>query len=89
VFRSLGRRMRFLVRDRSNGILIGLLALASPVLNLSARDNWIGWTVRDREARLVNVMDAFVIGAVPPYSELLGGKLVVSDRMSRSERGLL
>lgn len=78
VSRGFGRRMRFLVRDRSNEKLIGLLALGSPVFNLSSRDNWIGWTVRDREARLVNVMDAFVIGAVPPYSHLIGGKLVAA-----------
>jgi len=28
--------------------------------------------------RLVNVMDAYVLGAVPPYNMLLGGKLVAS-----------
>ena len=76
VSRGFGRRMRFLVRDRSNGKLIGLMALGSPVFNLSARDAWIGWNVRDREQRLVNVMDAYVLGAVPPYARLLGGKLV-------------
>ncbi len=78
VSRGFGRRLRLLVRDRSNGKLIGLLALGSPVFNLNARDAWIGWTVRDREVRLVNVMDAYVIGAVPPYSQLIGGKLVAA-----------
>ncbi len=73
-----GRRMRFLVRDRSNGKLIGIFALGDPVFNLHARDKWIGWDVNDRRARLVNVMDAYVVGAVPPYSQLLGGKLVAS-----------
>lgn len=78
VSRGFGRRIRFLVRDRFNGKLIGLFALGDPVFNLRARDNWIGWSVADRKARLVNVMDAFVVGAVPPYSQLLGGKLVCS-----------
>jgi hypothetical protein len=78
-----GRRMRFLVRDRSNGKLIGLFALGDPVFNLKARDTWIGWDVNDRRARLVNVMDAYVVGAVPPYSQLLGGKLVASLVASR------
>lgn len=78
VSRGFGRRMRFLVRDRFNGKLIGLFALGDPVFNLRARDTWIGWTVADREARLANVMDAYVVGAVPPYSQLLGGKLVCS-----------
>lgn len=76
VSRGYGRRMRFLIRDRANGKLIGLLALGSPVFNLSARDEWIGWSVADRRERLVNMMDAYVLGAVPPYSRLLGGKLI-------------
>jgi len=37
---------------------------------------WIGWTKEDRRKRLVHVMDAFVLGAVPPYNQLLVGKLI-------------
>ena len=83
VSRGFGRRMRFLVWDKSNGKLIGLIALGDPVFNLKARDNWIGWDVRDREERLCNVMDAYVLGAVPPYSHLIGGKLVAALVASR------
>jgi Domain of unknown function (DUF4338) len=71
-----GRRLRFLVVDDSNGKLIGLIGLGDPVYGLRPRDEWIGWTPTDRKKRLVNVMDAFVLGAVPPYSHLLCGKLV-------------
>jgi hypothetical protein len=71
-----GRRIRFLVEDESNGKLIGLIGLADPVISLSARDEWIGWTAHQRELRLQHIMDAFVLGAVPPYNELLCGKLV-------------
>lgn len=71
-----GRRLRFLVVDDYNGKLIGLIGLGDPVFSLSARDQWIGWTKEDREARLQHIMDAFVLGAVPPYSFLLCGKLV-------------
>ena len=78
VSRGYGRRMRYVVIDRSNGKLIGILAIGDPVFNLRDRDDWIGWTTREREAGLVNVMDAYVVGAVPPYSTLLGGKLVAS-----------
>jgi hypothetical protein len=73
-----GRRMRYLVRDRSNGKLIGIFALGDPVFNLRARDEWIGWDVNHRRANLVHLMDAYVLGSVPPYSYLLGGKLVAS-----------
>ena len=78
VSQGFGRRLRFLVRDRQNGCLIGLFALGDPVFNLSARDNWIGWTHEDRRDRLVHVMDAYVVGAVPPYSQIIGGKLVAA-----------
>lgn len=78
VSQGFGRRLRFLVRDRQNGKLIGIFALGDPVFNLSARDNWVGWTHQDRCDRLVHVMDAYVVGAVPPYSQLIGGKLIAS-----------
>jgi hypothetical protein len=78
VSQGYGRRLRFLVWDQSNKKLIGLIALGDPVFNMKVRDEAIGWSVRDREERLVNVLDAYVLGAVPPYSHLLGGKLVAS-----------
>ncbi len=71
-----GRRIRFLVIDEQNGKLIGLFGLGDPVFSLGARDEWIGWTKEARRENLHHVMDAFVLGAVPPYSFLLCGKLV-------------
>lgn len=71
-----GRRLRFLVWDQQNTKLIGIFALGDPVFNLRARDDYIGWTAADRRDRLVDVMDAYVLGAIPPYNFLLGGKLV-------------
>lgn len=71
-----GRRLRFLVWDDHNGKLIGIIAIGDPVFNLAVRDQFIGWTGEDRGNRLVNIMDAYVLGALPPYNMLLGGKLV-------------
>ena len=71
-----GRRIKYLVWDTSNGKLAGLLAIGDPVFNLSVRDNAIGWSSRDRTERLVNVLDAFVVGSIPPYNMLLTGKIV-------------
>jgi Domain of unknown function (DUF4338) len=75
VSRGYGRRLRYLVKDRSNNRLIGLFGLADPVFSIPGRDEWIGWDSRARGRLLPHVMDAFVLGAVPPYSQLLGGKL--------------
>jgi hypothetical protein len=76
VSNGFGRRIRYLVRDENNGKLIGLIAIGDPVFNLSVRDTLVGWNSDDRGERLVNVMDAYVLGAVAPYNALLGGKLV-------------
>ncbi|MBD1385895.1 DUF4338 domain-containing protein [Mucilaginibacter rigui] len=78
VSNGFGRRLRYLVWDRNNEKLIGLIAIGDPVFNLSVRDNFIGWTAKDRGQRLVNILDAYVLGAIPPYNLLLGGKLIAS-----------
>jgi hypothetical protein len=71
-----GRRLRFLIFDGANGKLIGLFGLGDPVYSIKARDEWIGWDTNAKAERLYHVMDAYVLGAVPPYARLLGGKLV-------------
>jgi Druantia protein DruA len=88
VSEGFGRRMRFLIWDNHNDKLIGLLALGDPVFNLNVRDRMLGWTSADRKERLVNVMDAYVLGAVPPYNQLLCGKLVSCLVRSKEVRDL-
>jgi hypothetical protein len=82
--------LRFLVIDDSNEKLIGLIGLGDPVYSLGPRDEWVGWSGSERKKRLTHVMDAFVLGAVPPYSFLLCGKLVAmlaaSDTVRRAFR---
>jgi hypothetical protein len=78
VSRGYGRRLRFLVWDASNGKLMGIFALGDPSFNLAARDNLIGWSSADRKERLVHMMDAFILGAVPPYTKLLGTKVIAT-----------
>jgi hypothetical protein len=76
VSQGFGRRLRYLVWDDSVDRLVGLFALTDPVFNLRARDEEIGWTSDDRSERLIYLMDGYVVGAVPPYSRILGGKLI-------------
>lgn len=71
-----GRRLRFLVIDENNEKLMGLFGLGDPVFSLASRDRWVGWSKADRRVRLHHVLDAFVLGSVPPYSYLLCGKLI-------------
>lgn len=83
VSNGFGRRLRFLVWDSHNDKLIGIFAIGDPVFNLSVRDNLIKWDAKARGERLVNIMDAYVLGALPPYNALLGGKLVACLARSR------
>jgi hypothetical protein len=71
-----GRRLRFLVMDEAHDRLMGIIGLADPVFGLGGRDRWVGWDSATRRERLHQVMDAFVLGAIPPYNQLLAGKLV-------------
>lgn len=81
-----GRRMRFILMDKNNGKVIGIFALGDPVISLKDRDSWIGWNGETRQQKLYHVMDAYVLGAVPPYSDLLGGKLVALSTLSNEVR---
>ena len=78
-----GRRLRYLVWDDYHQRLVGLIALGDPVFNLSVRDNLIGWDAATRAKRLVRMLDAYVLGAVPPYNMLLCGKAVACLVRSR------
>ena len=74
----IGRRIRLLIRD--DGIdgspIIGIAALGSSIIHIPARDKWIGWDKETRTSNIIYTMDAYVLGALPPYNYLLGGKLV-------------
>lgn len=89
VSQGYGRRLKFIVIDEYNGKLVGLFALGDPVFNLKVRDKWIGWNQQMRSERLYNVMDLFVVGAVPPYSQLLCGKLMAMLATSNEIRKIL
>ncbi|GJQ53064.1 MAG: hypothetical protein HKUEN02_19110 [Anaerolineaceae bacterium] len=72
-----GRRLRYFVFDEQNDKLIGIVGLADPVIGLEMRDaKSIDWTKEQKLERLYNCMTAYILGAVPPYNRILGGKLV-------------
>lgn len=73
-----GRRIKILIRDYALPAkpIIGIAALGSPIIHIPERDNYIGWNKVERTKRINFMMDAYVIGALPPYNYLLGGKLV-------------
>lgn len=73
-----GRRIKLIIRDRAlpNKPVIGIAALGSPIIHIPERDDFIGWDKDTRTKNLIYTLDAYIIGALPPYNYLLGGKLI-------------
>jgi len=73
-----GRRIKLIIRDKAlpNKPVIGIAALGSPIIHIPERDEWIGWDKETRTKNLIYTLDAYVVGAMPPYNYLLGGKLI-------------
>ncbi|WP_299927808.1 Druantia anti-phage system protein DruA [uncultured Pelagimonas sp.] len=76
VSNGFGRRIRYLVWDDYNGKLAGIFALGDPVYNSRTRELHVGWNAATKKKRLVNLLDAYVLGAIPPYNALLVGKII-------------
>lgn len=84
--KGFGRRLAYLIMDRSNDRLIGILRLQSPPLSFPARDRLFSYPA-GRKTELVNqTMDIETLGAIPPYSRLLGAKLVAMAATSNEVR---
>jgi len=73
-----GRRIRLLIRDDgiNSSPIIGIAALGSSIIHIPDRDKWIGWDKEKRTNNIIYTMDVYVLGALPPYNYLLGGKLL-------------
>lgn len=81
-----GRRLRFIIMDASNEKLIGILGLQSPPLDFPARDRMFTYPEGCKVELVNQTMDIYTLGAVPPYSRLLGGKLVALAAASNEVR---
>jgi len=74
--RGYGRMLRFIVWDSAHDIPFGLISLQSPILKISVRDKYLGFTSKELDIWVNQSMHAQRLGALPPYNELLGGKMV-------------
>ena len=81
-----GRRLRFLILDSSNGKLIGIFGMQSPPITFPVRDRLFEYPLGQKEILINQTMDVFTLGALPPYSRLLGGKLVAMAACSNEVR---
>lgn len=84
--RGYGRRLNYLIWDDSNKKLMGILGLQSAPISLPARDKKYQIPKENKDYIVNLTMDAFTLGALPPYSELLAGKLIVLAAASKEIR---
>jgi hypothetical protein len=68
--------MRFIVWDKYHDAPIGLIGLQSPILSWGPRDKHLGIKTKERDYWVNQSLNAQRIGALPPYNDILGGKLV-------------
>jgi hypothetical protein len=71
-----GRRMRFVIYDEYHDAVIGILGFQSPPADLACRDSLFNYPDEQKLSMVNRTMDVFTIGAIPPYSNILGGKLI-------------
>lgn len=78
-----GRRLRYVIFDEYHSSVIGIIGLQSPPADLACRDELFDYP-KDQKLNLVNqTMDIYSLGSVPPYSQILGGKLVAGLAASK------
>lgn len=84
--KPIGRQMRFILWDNYHNAPFGLFSLQSPPLRSSVRDNFLGLDSKNVEYWINQSLYGQRIGALPPYNELLGGKMVAMSLTSNEVR---
>jgi hypothetical protein len=84
--RGYGRRLDYLLWDDNNGKIMGILGLQSAPISLPIRDRTFHIPYEQKIEIVNQTMDVYTLGALPPYSELLTGKLLVMAAASRDIR---
>jgi hypothetical protein len=86
--KAYGRQMRLLLWDRTHDAPFGLIGLQSPVLKMAVRDRYLKIPTKDLDEVINQSMQAQRLGALPPYNELLSGKMVAMSLTSNELRNL-
>ena len=84
--RPIGRQMRFVLWDSYHKSIIGLIGLQSPILAWAPRDQYLGINKPYRELWINQSLNAQRVGALPPYNDILGSRLVASMLVSKEIR---
>lgn len=77
-----GRFLRFLVSDEVTGKYLGVVSIASDVISIQCRDNWMGWKSEDKiEGRMLrhSSIGSCIVPTQPFGFNFLGGKFIASS----------
>lgn len=84
-----GRFIRFLLIDQTSGKYLGFASIASEVISIFCRDEWLGWTREDKlDHKMLNHSAiGTTIAATQPFGSIfLGGKLMAAMLTTKTVR---
>jgi hypothetical protein len=75
---NIGRNLNFLIRDKKTGKYLGITCMSSDFLDLTPRDNYIGWEREAKTQRMINhtCIGSTIVPIQPLGYNLVGGKLL-------------
>lgn len=76
---NIGRNLRFIVRDKITEKYLGVICVSSDFMDLTPRDNWIGWSKKVKtEQKMINhtAIGSTIVPVQPLGYDYLGGKLL-------------
>ena len=84
--KPIGRQMRFILWDEYHDAPFGLFCLQSPPLRSAIRDRFLGLNNGNVDYWVNQSLYGQRIGALPPYNDLLGAKMVALSMTSNEVR---
>jgi len=75
---NIGRNLNFLVRDKVTQKYLGVICMSSDFLDLTPRDEYIGWEREAKTQRMINhtCIGSTIVPIQPLGYNLVGGKLL-------------
>ena len=75
---NIGRNLNFLIRDKKTSKYLGVTCMSSDFLDLTPRDNYIGWEREAKTQRMINhtCIGSTIVPIQPLGYNLVGGKLL-------------
>ena len=87
---NIGRNLNFMVEDEVTGKYLGVICISSDFLDLTPRDQWIGWARENKtQGRMINytAIGSTIVPTQPLGYNYVGGKLLallcLSDTVQR------